>query len=288
VVTQKYNNAPWRRIKSHCPICGSYASWCTLSGDGKAINCPRSPNSHPIFSRKHAGEVVGYLHKIDGTEVPPSKAHSAIPLPSQELELLQRRFSTSLTNRRLERLAEGLGLKVPTLRSLGVGWCNGSACFTFPMRDHNFKVVGFRMRTWSGRKFSLKGGSEGLFIPARHLTRPMLLVCEGPTSLGALLEMGFDAIARPSCSGGVALLREYLLEWRMRDLVIVGDRDERKTRRDGSHFYPGQDGAAACAKAVADLALSVKVLIPPVKDVRDWMLDGATHDHVMDVIRRIK
>jgi hypothetical protein len=162
--------------------------------------------------------------------------------------------------------------------------------WVFPMFSPMRKVVGLRVRTESGRKFSYTGGAEGLFLPAGLHWAGQTLLCfpEGPTSTAALLDLGFDAIGRPSCSGGTELLVEYLKVGPKRDVVVLGDHDEAKKRPDGSVFRPGQDGAERLAGRLcaAGVCKSVKVLVPPFcKDARDWKRGGATRATIEACIR---
>jgi hypothetical protein len=57
-----------------------------------------------------------------------------------------------------------------------------------------------------------------------------------------------------------------------RTVVIVSDNDAPKTRPDGSHFYPGQEGSARLADRLAKYAKDVYVIHPPWhKDIRQWV-----------------
>jgi phage/plasmid primase-like uncharacterized protein len=114
-------------------------------------------------------------------------------------------FRRSYNPNRLDRFAAELGVSMNSLLRLSVGWSEDHDAWTFPMRNANGKVVGIRLRRPDGRKVSVTGGHEGLFIPRGRDLYPgePLLIAEGPTDTAALLDLNFMAIGRPSCTGGV-------------------------------------------------------------------------------------
>jgi hypothetical protein len=126
-----------------------------------------------------------------------------------------------------------------------------------------------------GRKLSVKGGKEGLFIPEGIDAHDLLLVCEGPTDTAALLDLGFSVVGRPSCMGGVALLVKMMQEHRPEGVVIVADADA-----------PGQRGAESLAAVLVAYCPEVRVITPPagVKDAREWRRRGATAADVQTAI----
>lgn len=279
----------WLRVsrRRRCPVCGK-PDWCTVSADGTAAICPRTP------SDKWVGQNGGgYLHKLDARQASAPRAPDARRAPEPtlsgpELQLLERQFRSAVNPERLARFAESMGLEVASLEYLGIGWSDRHRAWTFPMYGQNLR--GFRLRSTDGRKWSVKGGREGLFVPCGAGPRSPLLVCEGPTSCAALLDLGLSAIGRPSCSGGVELVVEWLRGWPRHsvDVVVLGDHDEAKKRPDGSVFRPGQEGAERLAGRLcaAGVCKSVKVLVPPFcKDARDWKLAGATRATIEACIR---
>jgi hypothetical protein len=153
------------------------------------------------------------------------------------------------------------------------------------MVDSAGRILGFRLRKDDGSKFSERGGREGLFIPD-GIGAGVLMMCEGPTSCAALLDLGFDAIGRPSCTGGTALIIGLLRSAARRDVVVWGDNDTDKERGDGSTFRPGQEGARRLAAEILSHCRTVRVLIPPRhKDSRDWKNDGGTRSVIDAIIR---
>jgi DNA primase len=151
------------------------------------------------------------------------------------------------------------------------------------MQDAAGDVLGVRLRLAGGKKISVKGGREGLFIPGPHPdplpegegTGGLLLVCEGATDTAALLDLGFSAVGRPSCTGGVKLLVELVQRRRPEGVVIVADGDA-----------SGQRGAESLAAVLRAYAAAVRIVAPPagVKDGREWKRRGATAADVQAAI----
>ena len=130
-------------------------------------------------------------------------------------------------------------------------------------------VLGIRLRLSNGKKISVKGGHEGLFNPEGIDAHGLLLIAEGPTDTAALLDLGFSAVGRPSCSGGVRLLTELVHKSKPSGVVVVSDFDANGV---------GQRGAETLATVLLAYSQSVRVITPPagVKDAREWKRRGAT------------
>ncbi|MCY2929852.1 MAG: hypothetical protein NTV86_10235 [Planctomycetota bacterium] len=143
------------------------------------------------------------------------------------------------------------------------------------MSDDSGKVLGIRLRFPDGRKLAVPGGREGLFIPQGLAYSGPLLVAEGPTDTAALLDLGYEAIGRPCCTGGVGHCIEIVRGHQPLAVVIVADADA-----------PGQRGAEALATAILPYAASVRVIQPPegVKDAREWKRVGGTQADVSAAI----
>jgi hypothetical protein len=192
------------------------------------------------------------------------------------IERLAERCRQAARPEALTRLADGLGLSAESLRRLGVGWFNRyGGCWSFPMRSASGQAVGIRLRRPDGRKLTARGGHDGLFLPEGLADGGRLLVTEGPTDCAALLDLGFHAVGRPSCTGGIKLLVELVGQQRPAELVVVADGDG-----------PGQRGAEALAAVLVAYAAAVRVIAPPVgiKDAREWRRRGATAVDVLAAI----
>jgi hypothetical protein len=186
------------------------------------------------------------------------------------------RFREAVEPGRLCELAAQLGLSVEGLARLEIGWSADRQAWAFPMKDLR-QIVGIRLRSWTGRKWAVSGGREGLFIPAGLAYSGRLLVAEGPTDTAALLDLGYEALGRPSCTGGVKILVELVRSKRPKEVVVVADVDGHGA---------GQRGAESLAVALAPYCPSVRVIAPPdgIKDARDWKRAGATHDDIQAAI----
>lgn len=163
-------------------------------------------------------------------------------------------------------LACSLGVSEAALAMLEAGWSKQHRAWTFPMKNGDEEIIGIRLRKPDGGKLAVTGSRAGLFIPLAFDPRSTVVVCEGPTDTAAVLDMGMDAVGRPSCNGGTDHLLRLFKRY-TRDVVVVSDRDG-----------PGYRGASHLATALRAVARSVKVIEPPqgFKDMRAWRRKGAT------------
>jgi len=261
--------------RNPCPICGRFR-WCGVSPDGSICVCMRVEDG-AVRQTKNGG----WLHRLKEQAFQP-RAHvrkivvSEPEMPSVDCSRLATDFAAAVDHERLAEFANALGLSADSLTRLEVGWSSDSKAWAFPMRRGQ-QIVGIRLRSWAGHKWSVTGGREGLFIPYGLTYAEMLLIAEGPTDTAALLEMGFEAVGRPSCAGGVVLLVDLVRSRRVKQVVIVSDVDEHGA---------GQRGAETLAVALVPYCASIRVISPPggIKDVRDWKRTGAGHDDIMAVV----
>jgi hypothetical protein len=200
------------------------------------------------------------------------------PVELPDLEAPARRYEMALDDARLGAFAESLGLSTGSLRRLRVGWAEDHTAWSFPMLDAHGVVRGIRLRTPSGHKFAVAGGHDGLFMPRDLALAPggQLLVAEGATDCGAVLDLSFHAIGRPSCSGGTRAVTELVQARRPGRVVIAADADG-----------PGERGADALASRLVLYAPVVQVIRPPdgIKDMRAWKQARATRDDIERAIQ---
>jgi len=270
----------WVRVtrRQPCPIC-ERPDWCSVSEDGAVVVCMRVESPKPCRSG-------GWFHRLTEAVKPaPAPARRSRPAPVQDFNALACHYVEQLTD--IDMLAKQLSLTVRSLERLQAGW-NGKG-YTFPMRDGRERIIGIRVRGRHG-KWAVPGSHNGLFWPEGVYSGSdyPLMICEGPTDCAALLDMGFDAIGRPSCLGGVDHVIEFL-KGRRREVVVVADHDEAKQRPDGTTWFPGQQGAKRLTAAIRPFVRTVKVIKPPFhKDVRDWCKAGATRAVVETIIRNTR
>ena len=268
----------WRRVSKRrpCPVCRK-PDWCLFSGPA---NAPSAAICARVESRKRCGEA-GWLHVLrdDGPVWAPWRRtiRKAVKMmreterPGIDFGKLAAECQASIEPEALGRLADNLGLSVESLRRLGVGWSAQHRAVTFPMKDPSGRTLGIRLRLPSGRKLAVKGGKEGLFIPSELEPGGRLLIAEGPTDTAALLDFGFQAVGRPSCSGGTRHLVGLVRRLQPAGVVVAADGDP-----------PGRLGAGRLASTLAAYAATVRTIQPPdgLKDVRDWRQAGAEYGDV--------
>ncbi|WP_422931447.1 hypothetical protein [Singulisphaera sp. PoT] len=189
---------------------------------------------------------------------------------------LAEEFQRDVDPERLRRFASSLGISPSGLQRLGVGWAEEYDAWTFPMVGSDDRVIGVRLRLSGGRKISIRGGHEGIFVPADlHGSEP-LLIAEGASDTCALLDLGFETIGRPSCRGGTRIVLEFVRRRRPSQVAIMADGDA-----------PGLEGAKALAGRLMVSCPRVVIVTPPegIKDVRAWKMAGATRESVLTNIR---
>ena len=260
-----------------CPVCGK--GWCSSTADGRLAFCRRVPSDKVT-------KGGAYIHVLSETprELPPLR--TLPPAPASLLFSAQLYFD-KLTHDpvMLDGLAVELGVSPYALFSLGPRYGyhahddTAEWAWAWPMRDGDGKMNGIRLRKSDGTKWTIKHSKDGLFYDMGVTVADVVLVTEGPTDCAAAMTLGYTAVGRPSCMGGVSLLKSLFGRWRTRRMVVIADNDEPKTRPDGSVWYPGVEGAKAM---VAALGVEYKMLITPTKDIRKWVCAGATRRDVED------
>lgn len=271
----------WVRVskRTPCPIC-QHHDWCGITADGAVARCMRVVSDRPSPS----GEG-GWIHVL-GEEVMPKPVlgRPSRPRSNVDWERLLGTWRCDTQPGQLRRLAKGLGVTTRSLERLGVAYAAQYRAWAFPMRNGRAYVIGIRLRNDTGRKWAVRGSRQGLFWPDMNTGTDPLLIVEGPTDAAAMLDLGYDVIGRPSCSGGARLLEEAFERSRSRDVVILADRDEPKRRPDGTTWYPGQEGAEQLARRLAGLTRSTRIIKPlKGKDARAWVRSGATR-WVVDMV----
>jgi len=271
----------WQRVNRRrpCPVCGR-PTWCMYAGPADA---PEAVLCQRVESPRRIGEA-GWLHRVreSATAWPAGKrriraaVRMAEPVGGRlDFDKLASDFGAAVQPEALGRLAVALGLSVESLQRLGVGWSSQYRAWSFPMGAPAGNVLGIRLRLAGGRKLAVRGGREGLFLPEGLNCAERLLITEGPTDCAALLDLGFPAVGRPSCSGGVWLLVELVRQRRPAEVIVMADSDA-----------PGHRGAESLAAVLVAYCAAVRVIAPPagVKDARDWKRSGATTADVLAAI----
>lgn len=241
-----------------CPICGK-PDWCCLSKTLDKAICPRTESDKEYMDRH--GNSVGYLHTlIDKVEIKSLTKiqKQKVYKTSEEVEKIVEEFVRSCRYGRLKQFAEHIGVSTFSLNLLSVGYNHNANCMSFPMRACNGDYLGIRYRFFNGKKKSLRGGREGLFLlDILPVNINEIYIVEGPTDTAALLTMGFYAVGRPNCTGGYKEIGELVNKFPFHKYVIVADQDK-----------PGKDGAM---RLLGIMPAGTKVIAPKYhKDVREY------------------
>lgn len=262
------SDSQWHRVdhRRPCPICGpshKRQSWCLVHESGEVCICPRVSDG----ASKDLGEA-GWLHRLVERPKRVYELPKRLPTPSSidwRAMLMQFRQRTSPND--LQSLGDRLGVSADSLDRLGAA-VERPHVWAFPMTSGN-SLCGMRLRHVNGEKWAVRGSRSALFVPQGRTMDGPLVICEGPTDTAAMLDMGYDAVGRPSCLGGVDLLRPMCAG---RHVAIMADDDG-----------PGWNGANRLAAAVYQGARTVRVVRPHAKDAREWKRSGATR-RVVDAV----
>lgn len=211
---------------------------------------------------------------------------------------LARQFASALSAERARRLADGLGLTVTSLRRIGCGYMDAHpmpihggrirpmTAWTFPMSDERGMLIGLRIRALDGGKYSYTGGSNGLTLPRGLAVGGQLLLPEGPTSLAALLILGFNAVGRFNNRGGVDQIVQLCRRLGPSRVVVMANNDPFDPK---AGHRPGLWGGAIVAEGIvrSGACRDVRIVTPAwgAKDERIWLAMGAT---TVDVQTRIE
>jgi hypothetical protein len=280
----------WQTAKKSrpCPVC-QHTDWCKVSPDGAMAWCGREGAGALKASKG------GWLHRLGSARVlegapswaprPRSPQPTVCARPSIDYAGLARQWSANVDPTAAKLLADRLHLNVSSLRRLGLGWapgdeiratgtqCRGRGCWSFPMTDAAGEIVGIRLRSLDGFKYSLAGSDgQGLFTPkGLDVAGGLLLGPEGPTSAAALLGVRLPAVGRPNCRAGVENLRRLIRRLGPFAFVVIGDNDE----PDKLGRRAGQDSAPDVARQLRGACPLVTWMLPPegLKDTRVWLTE---------------
>jgi hypothetical protein len=265
----------WVRVRRDmpCPICGR-PDWCLIASDGDAAICAR------VESPYRRGDA-GYFHRLVGT-VPVVRRSVQIKQEracAAEIPVLAEQYRQAMTAEQYLSLSRELGVSAKSLIMLSTGF-DGEA-FTFPMRNAEGHVIGIRRRFPNGKKICVTGSQNGLFIPDERTGINPLLITEGNSDCAAALDFGFDAIGRPSCCGGVDLIRRYIHKLGYSRVIVIPDND---TKVDGTN--PGLAGGYKLARALRLYCPDIRVVVPPAEynDLRCWAYLSLTLSDLQDRI----
>lgn len=258
----------WERVTIHkpCPICGK-PDWCGRIMD--VICCMRVQSERPT---KNGGWI--HVLKINSSKKSPTTQTKTQKKISEVFKMsmpsLMNSWIKTTTQSETREFAVLLGLpSVKPLECLSAAWSFRHHAWAFPMRNSNNEITGIRLRDKSGKKWTVTGSKQGLFIPQPLPPADFLLICEGPTDTAAALSLGYSAIGRPCCRGCEFEVNQTIAKNKFTNVVIVADNDQ-----------PGIDGANALASSLFCL---YKIITLPKKDMREFVKSGGKKE-VIDCI----
>lgn len=250
-------SADWVRCTraNRCPICGR-DHYCMVSKDGVTVICTK------VESKRVAGRSGGWIHKLPAPiePPPPIKRPEQKPVSRPEMGRLAAGYRERCEHPEL--LSNELGVSVESLSRVELGYDGRN--WTFPMYGDRRVVIGIKVRPPTGRKFCIPGSKLGITWPLDLTGTGPLLICEGESDTAAALDLGFDTIGRPSCTGSVDICVGFVSRARYKDIWIFADRDE-----------PGIKGAKTLVEHIKPITRRVKILhCPWHKDLRQWLQHG--------------
>lgn len=256
----------WVRVSHNrrCPVCDK-TDWCLVAVNGSAAICPRHEQGSVAYI-----EGSGWLHKFGDDSTPKPRLRVAPkPLPehNQVLADIYSNMRRQVDQKLVQCLSADISVSAKSLDLLGVGYSSTKDAYAFPMTRQGRRFLGIRYRTRDGSKFAQKGSKQGLFIPESFTLAKAVVVCEGPTDTAAMLDLGFNAIGRPSCNSGDRLIKELI---QGNPSAIVADNDEA--------------GMLGAKKLQSRLRNCVIITPPKAKDAREWVASGATRGEVLEMI----
>ena len=193
------SSSTWQRVSKRrpCPVCGK-PNWCVYAGPDDS---PTTAICARTESPRRAGEG-GWLHVLrdDGPTWAPWQRTIRVAVrmmskPSNgkpDVAKLATDFRAAVRPEALGKLAVALGVSVESLTRLGIGWSAQRRAWTFPMRDAGGNVLVIRLRLPNGKKLSVRGGKEGLFVPNPH---------PNPLPEGEGTESDPDGVSWEYCTG---------------------------------------------------------------------------------------
>ena len=241
--------------------------------DGSVAVCTK------IETERKYGDV-GWIHEMNGDSQVQYTPPVVEPVPRINADKVQYDCSLAITENKIAVLANELRITPNSLKRMQIGWSVNYHAYTFPMRSGAYRIIGFRVRSLNGAKWSYPGGRNGLFIPRALVNTEPYLLAEGTTDTAALLDLGYSAIGSPDCRGGVKHLLYWLRLARLpAELVVVADPDA-----------PGISGAENLVKEILGdqrarrNVCSIKMIVPPAKDIREWITKSGAGNADIDML----
>lgn len=174
----------------------------------------------------------------------------------------------------------------------------GELLFEVVRFDTNDPDERFRQRQPDGKGdwiWKIKGVRRVLYrlpeLIAAVKAGARVLICEGERDANTAVRLGYAATTAPE--GINKWRKEYDEILHGADLVIVSDNDQQVRDKetgklqfhpDGRPTLPGQDYAAWLMRRLCRVAAQVRMIIPPVKDLSEWVEAGGTREALDELI----
>lgn len=254
-----------------------------VNGDGTEFVCMRVENNRPFT---FTNGDIGWIHGERSKDFKRTLTVRKQPEIKINAEAMLSAALRKTTPQQISWLADELGVKASSLVELRVAWGEWTerkdgvvrkyAAYWFPMRDGTGRVVGLRTRGLDGSKWSVRGGSGGLFLPYCK-PHPTAYIVEGASDTAAGLSMNLFCIGRASCNSGLFDLQASVKRLGIRRVVIIADNDTDKYRPNGEPYNPGIDGGQRLAE---HLSVPCCLITLPCKDLRQAYAAGFTADDI--------
>lgn len=202
---------------------------------------------------------LGWLHPLPSCPMPLTQREQPPPPPTINCRKIIEDWTKTTNPEAVRELSETLQVSVRSLRALQVCWSPEHKAWAIPMKDGYDNMVGIRLRSGSGFKWSVTGSHSGCFI-SLEFPQPMALVAEGFSDTAAGLDLGFYTVGRPSASGGIDQLKHFFRRVGVRKAAIVCDNDG-----------PGVNGARMLSEHLGIPSCTITL---PCKDLREFIQCG--------------
>lgn len=127
----------------------------------------------------------------------------------------------------IEKQAAALNIRTEALLLMQATYDQDKAVLVFPMFNEKKQPSGARFRRSDGKKYSLKGGQEGVFLSRTFTPSKPVIITEGPTDASAAVQVGFEnVIGRPNCNGGAGVIKKLMHGHRSTPIVVITDPDD--------------------------------------------------------------
>ena len=197
-----------------------------------------------------------------GAIQPQPEAPRAHPPPADRSLDFQSMYATYPEGPRAE-LAARLDVGVTAVADMGYRQADRNV-WALPVYSPGGAMIGIQLRGRNGRKWCVRGTSQGLFVPHKQPEAPFVAITEGASDATYLLGLGIPVVARFSAQMSPAMIVDWLDEQEYREIVVIADKGE-----------IGIQTARRLANATRKRRRTVRLLIPAAKDIRAWALPRA-------------